>query len=130
VVTYIISLIFGLLVGILVTTRATHLENGPTPKIVPIMDGRTNVTTFQKPIRATPDTKFIRSIFSISENPVTNLTFLSSEEEIGDGFVNQSQRGIGFSFSFSFSRDQPSLESKWSMIIIHEQLQHVLFVMK
>jgi hypothetical protein len=95
-------------------------------KMVRILDGRTNVTMFQKLIRVTPDTKFIRSIFSNSENPVTNLTLLSSEEEIGDGFVNQSERGIWF----SFSQDRPSLESKWSMIIINGQVQHVLFVMK
>jgi hypothetical protein len=94
VVIYIISLIFVLPVEILATTRATHLENGPTAKIVPILDGRPNVTMFQKLIRVTPDTKFIRLIFSNSENPVTNLTLLSSEEEIGDGFVNQSERGI------------------------------------
>jgi hypothetical protein len=86
VVTYIISLIFVLPVEILATTRATHLENGPTPKIVRILDRRTNVTMFQKPILATPDTKLIRSILSNSENLITNLAFLSSGEEIGDGF--------------------------------------------
>jgi hypothetical protein len=73
------SLIFVLLVEFLAITRATHLENGPTPKIVPMVDERTNFTMFQKPILLTPDPEFIRSIFPNSGNPVTNLTFLSSE---------------------------------------------------
>jgi hypothetical protein len=72
------------------------------------------------PIVVTPDTGYLRSLFAGVVTPETSLAFVSSRREVTAGFINESQRDIGF----SLSGKEPSFDRNWSAVVIDKSKQN------
>jgi ABC-type multidrug transport system ATPase subunit len=116
--TFVIPLFFILLTYLTTISGLTDLESDPTPTASPVSDARTVLRMFNTPIVVTPDTQFIRSVFTRIVHPNANLSFRSSQTEVADALLNEYEEGIGF----SLPSNAPSPASTWPLTVIDEPL--------
>jgi ABC-type multidrug transport system ATPase subunit len=96
----------------------TDLETDPAPTPSPVFDARTLLRALDTPIVVTPDTEFVRSIFTSIVHPNANLTFRGSQSEVADALVKEYEEGLGF----SLPSEAPSAESTWAFTVINEPI--------
>jgi ABC-type multidrug transport system ATPase subunit len=116
--TYVVPLIFVLIIQLIPIVSIIDLADYPIPNTTQINDSRIILSMYNESIVVTPDTEYLRSLFTELIIPDATIAFLPSRKAVAESLMKEYENGFGF----SLSGEKPFFNSNWSVVVLDETM--------